>query len=646
MTENRENNFEVNDFNYGGSYEMNNDIHSETKKTAQNEHFFKKNFFNVRDDYNKNLQKKKAAIQKAIAEFKKKNDSAIEYLKDFSEFKKEILFQETTLNCAARAMAFNYDDEEVKRFFDDVKMASGKSKAKGGTFWSEWKKKVQNIAAELRAENSDLQDKDIEIAEQLESFEFISAQPELQNFIIPRDFYISKDGVKKIVGKNMLIVCRKPIFIIGKIYDVDNGIYKLVLAYFDNGKLKEIAPQESNKVLTAREITKFAALDFPVSSANAQFVVDYLDAFKVANEDNLQMSKMVSHCGWYDFNGEKYFIDPRRKNEIVDDGKKIPILINSSSNFSQSLKMKGNLEEWKKAYALCKYNPKECKDLKKIAGLNVARFIVAASVATPLLEILGERNFALYVYTATAAGKTTALYLGASTFGDEKVIRSFDATKNGLIGAAADVTGYAYLIDEKQAIDKKFKEQFQQFFYSLGNGKGRTRLNKDSSVQEMQDFQTIAIMTAETKAFDDTVTGGANTRCLQIHAPKIILDRDTCKQIRDRIKNNYGVIFPRVIDRYIDYGFEELRELYAEILAFFKEAGSFENILPEYQRYIAVITIADMFLNMTLGEEETMAKCSACSLADSILRMTPFARKGFCKSIYCHEKKSILDSNR
>ena len=228
----------------------------------------------------------------------------------------------------------------------------------------------------------------------------------------------------------------------------------------------------------------------------------------------------------------------------------------------------------------------------------VARLIVAAAVAPILLKILGERNFLLYIYAPTRAGKTTALYLGASAVGCEKIIRSFDATKNGLASAAADVSDYAFLVDEKQVADNRLADTFANLIYALANGIGRTKLNRDSSLKKLQDWRTIAIMTGETLLLPDNVTGGANTRLLTIKAPKEILPADICKIIHNTITDNYGLALPLVVDKVLEIGKEKLRGVFEEMIDTF--AAKYPELLPEYRRYMAVLTIADTMLNSAL----------------------------------------------
>ncbi|MBQ3441852.1 MAG: hypothetical protein IJG33_01265 [Selenomonadaceae bacterium] len=85
--------------------------------------------------------------------------------------------------------------------------------------------------------------------------------------------------------------------------------------------------------------------------------------------------------------------------------------------------------------------------------------------------------------------------------------------------------------------------------YALANGIGRTKLNKDSTLKKTTDWRTIPIMTGETLLLPDNVTGGANTRLFTIAAPCVILDADTCKQIRNIIADNFELAFPLVINK-------------------------------------------------------------------------------------------------
>ncbi|MBQ3444487.1 MAG: DUF927 domain-containing protein, partial [Selenomonadaceae bacterium] len=456
---------------------------------------------------------------------------------------------------------------------------------------------------------NDLLTRHNEIQAQIRSLSFVATNNDLQNFSIPAGYSVSNNGIEKVAGESLITVCRTPVIIKSKTFSVDEKIFKLTLAYMTQaGKLKALPPTEAAIIFNRNKLVDLANNGLPVTSSNANLLVDYLDAFNVENENALPLTYTVPRCGWYHFNGKDHFIDPRKQCSIIDDDKNIKVVVDSLSLFANSLRQKGNLDAWKKIYKLAKKSP-------------VARIIVAASIAPILLKILGERNFLLYICAPTRAGKTTALYLAASAIGDDKIIRSFDATKNGLAGAATDVNDFAFLIDEKQVADSKLKEQLDTLVYALANGLGRTKLNKDSTLKKLQNWRTIAIMTGETQLLPDNVTGGANTRLLSINVNKEILSASTCRIIHDTIKDNCGLAFPLVIDKIFQIGFETLRETYKDLVDLF--TAKYPELLNEYCRYMAVLTLADAILNAVLNDSDTLPLNDAIQNANIIFKLIP-----------------------
>ena len=527
------------------------------------------------------------SVTKALAEFDTEKNKALERLSGVETFDNETIFSKDVVTAAAFARLF--DGKAFSDFKGSITLFNQKTKEKK-TSVNDWLRAVKEKAREIDFRHKELLTQRNTIQNQISSLSFVTEHDLLKGLAFPTGYSVSaQSGITKIDGEKVITVCRRPIVITGKTYNIEDKILKLKLAYMNTaGKWKSIPAQSAAIIFNSRKLVDLAEQGLPVTSSNATQLVDFLDAFNVQNETVFPMTYSVSRGGWYTFDDKEYFVDPRRELAVTKDNKKIRVKIDSQSQFVQALKQHGSLKAWRRAYKLAKKSP-------------VARLIVAATVAPILLKILGERNFLLYIYAPTRAGKTTALYLGASAVGNEKIIRSFDATKNGLIGAAADVNDYPFLIDEKQVADNRIKEQRDMIVYALANGIGRTKLNKDSTLRKLQDWRTIPIMTGETLLLPDNVTGGANTRLLTVAAPSVILDADTCKQIRNIIAENFGLAFPLVIDKIFSIGKKTLREIYSKIVDFFAEECP--NVLDEYRRYMAVLTLADALLNVVLSEE-------------------------------------------
>ena len=546
------------------------------------------------------------STKKALADFNSEKISALERLKNIETFDSKTVFSADVVTAAAFAKLF--DKQAFSDFRREVKLYGDKHPTEKASV-HDWNANVKDTADTLKRRQTDLLTRQNDILAQVHSLTFIADHDDLKNFAIPSGYSVSNNGIEKVAGENLITICRRPVVIKAKNFSVDDKIFKLELAYMtQDGRLETLPPTEAAIIFNRNKLVDLANNGLPVTSSNANLLVDYLDAFNAQNENNFPITYTVPRCGWYNFNGKDYFVDPRRDCLLTDEKKNINVVVDSLSQFAKSLRKVGSIKNWKRAYELAKKSP-------------VARIIIAAAIAPILLKILGERNFLLYIYAPTRAGKTTALYLAASAVGDEKIIRSFDATKNGLAGAAADVNDFTFLIDEKQVADSRIKEQIDTLIYSLANGIGRTKLNKDSTLRKLQDWRTIAIMTGETQLLPDNVTGGANTRLLTIAAPKIILSPDDCKTIRDITKENFGLVFPLVIDKIFQLGFETLRKAYQKLVDIF--STKYPELLNEYCRYMAVLTLADAILNSVLNDSDTLPIDDAIQAVKPIFSLIP-----------------------
>lgn len=538
------------------------------------------------------LDKLKAQLRenaKAQADFDGQKKAALENLHNIETFDSKTVFSDEVIT--AGAFAFLFDRQAYSNFKRELKLYGDKHPTEKAAV-NDWVNVVKGKAEEISSRQSELKTRHNQIQAQINSLSFITDNDLEDSFVFPEGYSVSaQNGIVKVDGEKIITVCRRPIIIAGKTFSVEEKTYKVILSYMNSsGKWKTLPATSAAVIANKSKIIDLAELGLPVTSSNATHLVDFLDAFNAQNEKICNMTYTVPRCGWYRFNDTDFFIDPRRECIMTDDDKKVNVRVDSQSQFANSLKQRGSIKVWKRAYELAKKSP-------------VARIILAASIASILLKILGERNFLLYIHAPTRAGKTTALYLGASAIGNDKMIRSFDATKNGLAGAAADVNDYAFLVDEKQVADNRLKEAFDNLVYALANGLGRTKLNKDSTLRKLADWRTIVIMTGETQLLADNVTGGANTRLLSIAAPKEILSPDDCKTIRDIIKDHHGLAFPLVIDKILELGKEKLCAIYEDIVETFVKANP--NLLNEYCRYMAVIVLADALLCTALANDES-----------------------------------------
>lgn len=554
-------------------------------------------------------------IEQKIADWLKQREAALDNLREVDKFDSATVYSPDIINAAAHA--YNSDRELFNQFRRDIKNYGDKHKAEK-VFVPEWFKTVREKADYITDLINNLYAKETKIKADIGTRVFFAAHDCLKNIRCPEDYSLSKDGVFKISGRNLIPVCRRPVIVTERVIERDGDeTHKLKLSYFSEDKWRDIPITQKSILFNRNKLVDLADKGLPVTSQNANLIVDYLEALFYDSETSLPKSFTVPRCGWYDFNnGVDTFIDPRREAFIREDDKQYRVNVDNKSTFAKTLSHSGSLLDWfTGAYDLITNSP-------------VARFTIGAAVATPLLKILNERNFLMHIYTKTTAGKTTALQLAASAIGSDKMIRSFDATRNGLLGAAADVNDYPFLVDEKQVADGRLRDAMDNLTYALTNGLGRTKLNKDSTLRKMFDWRTIAITTGETQLFDERTTAGAYTRLLSIAAPDTILDADTCRKIRKCIANNYGHLQPLIIDTIYALGADVIRDLYEQLVDAMLNQNS--GLLAEHCRYLAIGTFGDALIylirhNLSCDEKNFRAALQQAfqSLTLKIAEMIP-----------------------
>ena len=560
------------------------------------------------------LQTELNKVQKEIKDFHVDGRAAIASLKKITTFTAETFLNSDVI--AAAACANIFDMGAFVQFKSELtKFNRNNPSCKIPV--NEWVAKVKVNVTEFKDILRKLYNDELTLKFRIDSLKFIDEQKMFEgDFLLPEGYKISMDdGVELLKGAKVTQVCRRPVAISEKFFDTGTKKFKIVLSYMTTkGKWKALPPVPISSITNSNKIVELSDYGLPVTSLNSAHLVKYLDALNAENEDRIMTTYTVSRCGWHTFGGKELFVDPRIECKTSDDDdNEVKIKVDSQSVFAESLRSFGKFDVWEGAYLRARDYP-------------VARFITATAVAAPLLKVLGERNFLVYVNAPTRAGKTTALCMAASAVGDERIIRSFDATKNGLAGAACEFNDYPFLIDEKQVADSKIKEQLDLLVYALANGIGRTKLNRDSTLNKVPDWRTIPIMTGETQLLPDNVTGGAHTRLLTLSAPNPILPSITCKRIRAKIKYNYGFAFPLVVEKINELGAKILRELYSEIISTFDK--EFSNVLEEHRRYVAIITLADFLLSLALSEsfteyEKEKLLDDSCANAREIFALIP-----------------------
>jgi len=207
----------------------------------------------------------------------------------------------------------------------------------------------------------------------------------------------------------------------------------------------------------------------------------------------------------------------------------------------------GDLEQWQTSIAgPASENPWWC-----LATL--------VSLAAPLMMFTGDPGLGVHVSGRTSRGKTIGLQIAASVWGNgskatsDSMIRKWNATQNAFEGLAAVNNDLPLCLDE---IHQAAPEVVAKVAYMVADGVGKSRLNKDASLQATRRWRTTLISTGE-KSIADTIreagghlSGGVGVRIFDIQADEIFLpslDVNSVRALERACSTVFGTAGPEFV---------------------------------------------------------------------------------------------------
>lgn len=445
--------------------------------------------------------------------------------------------------------------------------------------------------------------------------QFVPSTP--LNLRIPANFSYGIDGVYEVkktdYGVKSTLASGQPVIICQKIYNVDTQTEKVRLAFMYYNAWRFIVAKRS-EIFSARAIVAMTDNGLNASSESAKYLVKYLQALETANPE-IPLIYAVSKIGWRD-NTLKEFILPSSTKckymiDMTDDGE-----------FTSAFRQTGKYEDWL-SYA------------KGIRKHDYARFMLAASFATPLLRIFNERNFMVYFWGTSGGAKTAAMYFAISVWGEpDKLVRSFYGTTNGIERAAEYSNDFPLAINERQVMTgSNRQDSLESLVYMLEGGKGKVRASK-SGLRSMATWRTISLGTGEEPLSKENSVQGIKARLLEVNTYPV-LPNDLGKSVYAFTVNNHGTAGEVYIERLL----QESNTGYRDVLEARKNLADrlsrdFSDCLEPHIDAIALICTADYFVSQWLfGLSPQNAAQEAYNLAVKIAGQMP-------------TKKEISDTER
>jgi putative DNA primase/helicase len=185
--------------------------------------------------------------------------------------------------------------------------------------------------------------------------------------------------------------------------------------------------------------------------------------------------RCVEQTGWYD----NAFVLPHETiGEINEQG---VVLQNTSSNF-EVYQQSSTLEDWQKyVSSLC-------------IGNSRLIFVLSCAFASALLKRTGDESGGFHLRGPSSSGKTTALVVASSAWGNAKYLTNWRSTINGLEATASLYNDALMPIDEIGQADSK---EVGNTAYMLANGCGKQRANRSGGAKKKATWRLLFLSSGE-----------------------------------------------------------------------------------------------------------------------------------------------------
>lgn len=384
--------------------------------------------------------------------------------------------------------------------------------------------------------------------------------PVARGCVTPPAWQLTNEGISLLAGGPVIA---PPIVIVGQQHNVHGRPESLQLAFYQDGRWHGCLATR-RQLGTTRKIQTLADHGFPVDAINARALVQYLHDFYQINAGHIPVARSSHRLGWLDAEDCDAFVLPtqvltayetlgvrpvasRRPEDFTADAVIFTPATEVAAAIARGVRSQGSYDGWLSAIAA-------------IAPFPRVRFVLYASLTTPLLRILGTPNVVVDLCGPTSGGKTTAAAVAASAWGNptendfDSLLQSWDSTpafREQLLGM---FDGLPCLLDETRLAERVSDVAKTVYVAIKGRARGRGHLDPGAG---LGGSSTVFISTGEVPICDLTQQGGVRGRTIPswgspFDATNRQINR-TIQSLMAGIGSNFGFAGPLVVRNLLDH---------------------------------------------------------------------------------------------
>ncbi|MCD8201035.1 MAG: DUF927 domain-containing protein [Clostridia bacterium] len=353
---------------------------------------------------------------------------------------------------------------------------------------------------------------------------------------------ISERGISYTTPKNHdeVFVSATPIIPAAYIENADTGVHKTELHFLYNHTYRTAI--FNNDVLASRnKVVELSNVGIDVTTTTAREFVDYIQEIFSMNADKIPHAVSVSRLGWITLassannnnnnntnnnNNNKSFMP--YDTEIIFDGEA------ENRALFRAVSPSGTLDAWIAA-------------IRPLRSNLILRLTMAASFASPLIELCGALPFIFHLWGKTGTGKTVALMVAMSIWGNPrlgKLTYTMNMTDNALMTTAGGLYSIPFAGDELQLIKSTFG--YDRLIMRVTEGIERGRMNYNEKLPQRV-WKNAFIFTGEEPCTSDHSGAGAKNRVIEIPVSNTVVVENG-PEVVSAVETNYGVAGYHYID--------------------------------------------------------------------------------------------------
>lgn len=310
--------------------------------------------------------------------------------------------------------------------------------------------------------------------------------------------------------------CKMPIMPAAVLRNIETDTEKVQLAFRRTKSQWSKCVFPRSTISNKNKIIELADKGIFVNSDTSAALVTYLGTCLANNAETIPIIQSVERLGWVD----SIFVPYAEALALDNDGQ--------GAELARAVHSKGTLEEWAEYIAPLR---------KQSLYLQI---VLAAAFASVLISKVKALPFVLHLWGGTGTGKTVALKVAASVWGNpEKYMLTLNGTTNALMGTAALLHDLPLLADELQTIkiDTNF-QNYDKLIMQLTEGKDRARLTQQSTLKEQKTWTNCFIFTGEEPITQSNSGGGTKNRVIELQCKEQIVSKGNA--VINFIDSHYG----------------------------------------------------------------------------------------------------------